>query len=98
MVFPSDENCKLITALSFLCTQRSAPVETSHRRIVPSQLADAKYLPSGENARALMGPSCPRKITSSCPVETSHRRIVLSQLADAKDLPSGENARALMGP
>jgi hypothetical protein len=59
---------------------------------VLSELPDAKYLPSGENAIELTHELWPCSVVTSFCDSTLQSLTVLSQLPEAKYLPSGENA------
>jgi hypothetical protein len=56
--------------------------------------ADARNLPSCENATAMAPFEWPTSVCSAAPVARSHSLTVLSQEADARSLPSCENATA----
>ena len=64
----------------------------SHSRIVPSRLALAREVPSGENATEVTIDVCPSRVAWSWPMSGSHSRTVPSSLALAREVPSGENA------
>ena len=74
----------------------SAPVATSHSRIVLSREPEASR-PSGSRQRALTSPECPARRAVSAPAATSHSRIVLSAEPEASR-PSGSRHRALTQP
>ncbi len=79
---------------AFVCPSRravSAPVATSHRRIVLSPEPEASR-PSGSRQRAITSLVCPSRRAVSAPVATSHRRIVLSKEPEASR-PSGSRQR-----
>src|SRR5947209_8523890 len=52
--------------------------------------ADAKYLPSGDQATRSTVPLCPSKVDLSLPVVVSHSRTVESLATEASILPSGD--------
>ena len=54
---------------------------TSQSRTVPSELALASVLPSGEKLTLLTLPICPVNVFMFSPVFTSHKRTVPSELA-----------------
>ncbi len=57
-----------------------------------SELPEAKYLPSGENATERMGKLWPCRVITSLCDSMLQSLTVLSPLPEAKYLPSGENA------
>jgi hypothetical protein len=59
---------------------------------VLSQLPEAKYLPSGENATEVTGSLWPRSVVTSFFDYMFQSLTVLSKLPETKYLPSGENA------
>jgi hypothetical protein len=59
---------------------------------VLSQLPEAKYLPSGENATEQTCELWPRNVATSFFDYMFQSLTVLSKLPEAKYLPSGENA------
>ena len=65
-------------------------VVTSHRFTVPSNVPEARIVPSGENATAVTREVC-RKVTISEPVATSHNLTSPLESPDARIVPSGEN-------
>jgi hypothetical protein len=67
----------------------------SHSRTVPSLLALASWLPSGENATTLTRSVGPARVAVRWLLAGSHSRTVPSPPALASWRPSGENATAL---
>ncbi len=59
---------------------------------VLSSLPEAKYLPSGENAREVTDLLWPYSVVTTFCDSTLQSLTVLSKLPEAKYLPSGENA------
>ena len=84
--------CPLIRVASDL------PVLISQNRTVPSALALASILPSGEKVRAVTPLRCPANAASSLPVVVSDKSTVLSVLPLASIFPSGENANTFTQP
>ncbi len=68
----------------------SLPVAGSHRRIVWSELAEARVLLSGDQQTDITESPCPVKERTCLPVVGSQSRMVLSALAEANILPSGD--------
>src|SRR5688500_11051875 len=66
----------------------------SHNFTVLSSLAEARVLPSDENATDKTRPQWPERVATSLRVALSHNFTVLSSLAEARVLPSDENATA----
>jgi hypothetical protein len=60
---------------------------------VLSQLPEAKYLPSGENATELTSKLWPCSVVIYFFDSTLHSLTVLAWLLEAKYLPSGENTK-----
>src|SRR5580765_7405455 len=71
----------------------SLPVAVSQRCTAPSSIpADARTLPSAENAMAVTVRLVVFQFRISLPVAESHSRTTQSLPADASNFPSGENA------
>ncbi len=62
-----------------------------------SELPEAKYFPSGENAMELTNELWPCSVVTSFCDSTLQSLTVLSPLPEAKYLPSGENATERTG-
>jgi hypothetical protein len=67
-------------------------VAASHTRTVLSELALAKWVPSGLNATLVTQSVCPCSVAVHSAEVASHTRTVLSPLALAKRVPSGLKA------
>jgi hypothetical protein len=65
---------------------------------MPSSLAEAKYLPSGENETEYTVSLCPLSVTNSLYYSMLQIFILLSSLPEAIYLPSGENAMEITYP
>src|SRR5438045_988218 len=70
------------------CDHGSCRLAASQNRRVPSQPAEVRTSPPGENATPLTPDACPRKVWISSPVVTRQILTVVSLLDDAKRLPS----------
>jgi hypothetical protein len=70
------------------------PVAMSQALTVSSSDADARYLPSGENAIDQTQFEWPSSVRSAMPVVESQSLIVVSSDADASYLPLGQNTKA----
>src|SRR5262249_35623277 len=70
----------------------SGPGAVSHNFTLPSCVAAASALPSGEKATEYTSSACPFRANNSLPVAACHSRTVRSELPEARVLPSGANA------
>ena len=69
-----------------------------HKRIVRSELFEARTLPSGENPTASTLPVCPSNVARSLALSLCQILTVLSSLPLANIPPSGLNAKLLIQP
>ena len=80
---PSGENATEIHNGMSLNVRSWSPLAVSQSLTVLSQLPDAMWAPSGENATDSTSSECPSKVRSNRPLATSQSLMVLSQLPDA---------------
>src|SRR5260370_27601625 len=82
--------------LGMMCHSRC--VTTSHNHTLPSQLPDARSLPSGEKCTAQTCFVCPLRGGHSCHVVVSQTTTAGSSPAADSSLPTGDNSSPCRGP